>query len=76
MLREVNESEEDLRSREYDPCDVGYCTMMVDNSAFNYRDHLIVQLKKQGADNGVEFVEVWRWGSEGYQFLKRGWKRV
>ncbi|KAG9311854.1 hypothetical protein JVU11DRAFT_8106 [Chiua virens] len=76
MLKELDGSEEDLRSRGYDPYYVGH--RMVDNSSFDYQDHLIAQLKKQGAipDDGVGFVEAWRRESEGYQFLKRGWKRV
>ncbi|KAH0836405.1 hypothetical protein J3R83DRAFT_8006 [Lanmaoa asiatica] len=76
LLRELDASEDELRSRGYDPYYIGH--RMVDGSAFDYQDHLIDRLKDQGAipDDGVNFVEGWRREVPSFQHLKRGWKRV
>ncbi|KAG8215018.1 hypothetical protein J3R82DRAFT_8426 [Butyriboletus roseoflavus] len=76
LLEEVDASEDDLRSRGYDPYYVGH--RMVEGSTFDYQDHLIDSLKDQGAipNDGMKFVEAWRREVPGFQRLKRGWKRV
>lgn len=76
LLEELEASEDDLRSRGYDPYYVGH--RMVEGSTFDYQDRLIESLKDQGAipDDGTRFVEVWRREAPRLQCLKRGWKRV
>lgn len=76
LLEELEASEDDLRSRGYDPYYVGH--RMVEGSTFDYQDRLIGSLKDQGAipDDGTRFVEAWRREAPRLQCLKRGWKRV
>ena len=77
LLAALDEREDDLRSRGYDPYHIGH-RMVVEGSDFDYQDRLIEDLKVQGAlpDDGVRFVEPWRREVRGYQYLRRGWKRV
>ena len=76
LLQELDASEDDLRSRGYDPYYIGH--RMVDGSTFDYQDHLIDSLKDQGAipNDGTKYVEAWRRETPSYERLKRGWKRV
>ncbi|KIJ65097.1 hypothetical protein HYDPIDRAFT_89268 [Hydnomerulius pinastri MD-312] len=76
LLQELEASEDNLRSRGYDPYYIGH--RMVDGSTFDYQDGLIDYLKARGAlpDDGTSFVEGWRREAGRYQYLKRGWKRV
>ncbi|KIK20788.1 hypothetical protein PISMIDRAFT_681968 [Pisolithus microcarpus 441] len=77
LLRELADSEEDLRRRGYDPYHVGH--RMVDNSTFDYQDDLIrtLRLREGSSDENTRFVEPWRREILNYiGILKRGWKRL
>ncbi|KAH7885815.1 hypothetical protein F5I97DRAFT_1927686 [Phlebopus sp. FC_14] len=76
LLEQLKDSEEDLRSRGYDPFYTGH--RMVDGSSYDYQDGLINYLKERGAlpDSTSKFVESWRREVAGYQYLRRGWTRV
>lgn len=76
LLEELDACEDDLRSRGYDPYYIGH--RMVEESTFDYQDHLIESLKDQGAipDDGMKFVEAWRREAANFRRLGRGWKRV
>ncbi|KAH7926419.1 FAD/NAD(P)-binding domain-containing protein [Leucogyrophana mollusca] len=77
LLQLLANTEEDLRSKGYDPYNVGH-RMVLKGSAFDYQDRLVDYLKEHGdlPDDGRKFVEGWRREASGYQYLKRGWKRV
>ncbi|KIN95372.1 hypothetical protein M404DRAFT_1007507 [Pisolithus tinctorius Marx 270] len=77
LLNQLADSEEDLRSRGYDPYYIGH--RMVDNSTFDYQENLIDTLRSKGGlpDQNTTFVEPWR--REGVYYwsnVKRGWKRL
>ncbi|KAI6167412.1 hypothetical protein EDD17DRAFT_1540710 [Pisolithus thermaeus] len=77
LLRELADSEEDLRRRGYDPYYVGH--KMVDNSTFDYQDDLIktLRLREGSSEQNTHFVEAWRRKFVDYiGSLKRGWKRI
>ncbi|KAI6101317.1 hypothetical protein F5141DRAFT_1008846 [Pisolithus sp. B1] len=77
LLRQLAESEEDLRRRGHDPYYIGH--RMVDESGFDYQDGLIEALRSKGGlpEQNTSFVEAWR--REIFDHvgsLKRGWKRL
>ncbi|KAF9234989.1 hypothetical protein BU15DRAFT_89735 [Melanogaster broomeanus] len=76
LLKELDASEDELRSRGYDPYYIGH--RLVDGSSFDYQDSLIDYLKERKAipDDGTNFVEDWRREAGTFQHLKRGWHRV
>ncbi|KAI6126071.1 hypothetical protein EDD16DRAFT_1555016 [Pisolithus croceorrhizus] len=77
LLRELADSEEDLRRRGYDPYYVGH--KMVDYSTFDYQDDLIktLRLREGSSEQNTHFVEAWRRKFVDYiGSLKRGWKRL
>ncbi|KIN95359.1 hypothetical protein M404DRAFT_165998, partial [Pisolithus tinctorius Marx 270] len=77
LLKQLADSEEDLRSRGYDPYYIGH--RMVDNSTFDYQENLIDTLRSKGGlpDQTTNFVDPWRRECVRYwSNVKRGWKRL
>ncbi|KIN95358.1 hypothetical protein M404DRAFT_1007501 [Pisolithus tinctorius Marx 270] len=76
-LVQLADSEEDLRSRGYDPYYIGH--RMVEFSTFDYQENLIDTLRSKGGlpDQTTSFVDPWRRECVPYwSNVKRGWKRL
>ncbi|KAF9015074.1 hypothetical protein BDQ17DRAFT_1385878 [Cyathus striatus] len=76
LLQELEKQEAIVRQRGFDPYVRGH--ELLNGTSSDYQDDLIEFLKAKNVipNNGKKYVEGWRRDIFGYNYLKRGWKRI